>query len=158
MGNQEAQLFKTDIRVFWFKKKPNVKFCICHHVDFPYHSAVIQRTHWESLIRSEWSIVLPVTWNWYKIEFKNWTWNNRLIPSWERNTPVQYTVTLLIELICRVHHAKCWAGEAQAGIQIAGRNVNNLRYVDDTTLMAESEEELKSLLMKVKERRVKKLA
>ena len=40
--------------------------------------------------------------------------------------------------------------EAQAGIKIAGRNVNNLRYTDDTTLMAESEEELKSLLMKVK--------
>ena len=41
--------------------------------------------------------------------------------------------------------------ETQAGIQIAGRNINNLRYTDDTTLMAESEEELKSLLMKVKE-------
>ena len=41
--------------------------------------------------------------------------------------------------------------EAQAGIEIAGRNINNLRYADDTTLMAESEEELKSLLMKVKE-------
>ena len=41
--------------------------------------------------------------------------------------------------------------EAQAGIKIARRNINNLRYVDDTTLMAESEEELKSLLMKVKE-------
>ena len=41
--------------------------------------------------------------------------------------------------------------EAQAGIKIAGRNFNHLRYVDDTTLMAESEEELKSLLMKVKE-------
>ena len=41
--------------------------------------------------------------------------------------------------------------EAQAGIKIAGRNINNLRYVDDTTLMAESEEELKNLLMKVKE-------
>ena len=47
--------------------------------------------------------------------------------------------------------------EAQVGIKIAGRNINNLRYADDTTLMAESEEELKSLLMKVK-RRVKKLA
>ena len=42
-------------------------------------------------------------------------------------------------------------GEAQAGIKIAGRNINNLRYADDTTLMAESEEELKSLLMKVKD-------
>ena len=41
--------------------------------------------------------------------------------------------------------------EAQAGIKIAGRSINNLRYADDTTLMAESEEELKSLLMKVKE-------
>ena len=41
--------------------------------------------------------------------------------------------------------------EAQAGIKIAGRNINNLRYADDTTLMAESEEELKSLLMRVKE-------
>ena len=47
--------------------------------------------------------------------------------------------------------------ESQAGIKIAGRNINNLRYADDTTFMAESEEELKSLLMKVK-RRVKKLA
>ena len=42
-------------------------------------------------------------------------------------------------------------GEAQAGIKIPGRNINNLRYADNTTLMAESEEELKSLLMKVKE-------
>ena len=47
--------------------------------------------------------------------------------------------------------------EAQAGIKIAGRNTSNLRYADDTTLMAESEEELKSLLMKVKEE-MKKLA
>ena len=46
-------------------------------------------------------------------------------------------------------------GEAQAGIKIAGRNINDLRYADDTTLMAQSEEELKNLLMKVK---VKKLA
>ena len=46
--------------------------------------------------------------------------------------------------------------EAQAGLKIAGRNINNLRYADETTLMAESEEELTSLLMKVK-RRVKKL-
>ena len=45
--------------------------------------------------------------------------------------------------------------EALAGIKIAGRNINNLRYTDDTTLMAESEEELKSLLMKVKEERLK---
>ena len=54
---------------------------------------------------------------------------------------------LYVEYIRR----KAGLDEAQAGIKIAGRNINNLRYVDDTTLMAESEEELKSLLMKVKE-------
>ena len=57
--------------------------------------------------------------------------------------------------IYRVHHAKCQAwfqlDELQAGIKIARRDINNLRYADDTTLMAESEEELKSLLMKIKE-------
>ena len=46
---------------------------------------------------------------------------------------------------------KAGLDEAQAGIKIAGRNINKLRYADDTTLMAESEEELKTLLMKVKE-------
>ena len=53
--------------------------------------------------------------------------------------------------------SKAGLDEAQAGIKIAGRNINNLRYADDITLMAESKEELESLLMKVK-RRVKKLA
>ena len=46
---------------------------------------------------------------------------------------------------------KCGLDEAQAGIEIAGRNMNNLRYAEDTTLMAESKEELKNLLMKVEE-------
>ena len=54
--------------------------------------------------------------------------------------------------MCRVHHAKNdRMDEAQAGIKIARRNINNLRYAFDTTLMAESKEELKSLLMKLKE-------
>ena len=48
-----------------------------------------------------------------------------------------------------------WLEETQAGIKVAGRNINNLRYADDTTLMAESEEELKSLSMKVKEKNEK---
>ena len=47
--------------------------------------------------------------------------------------------------------------EAQAGIKVVGRSINNLRYADDTTLLAESEEELRSLLMKVTEERVKEL-
>ena len=53
--------------------------------------------------------------------------------------------------MCRVHHEKCWAEETQAGIKIARRNINNLKYADDITLMAESEEELKSLLKVKKE-------
>ena len=51
--------------------------------------------------------------------------------------------------MCRVHHEKHWLEEAQAGIKISGRNINNHRYADDTTLRAESEEGLKSLLVKV---------
>ena len=76
-------------------------------------------------------------------------------PNWERNTSRLNIVTLLILLICRVHHAKCQAGRSTAGIKIAGRNINDLRYADDTTLMAENEEELESLWRKVK---VEKLA
>ena len=57
----------------------------------------------------------------------------------------------LFNLYLSIHHAKCHTGESQAEIKTARRNINNLRYADDTALMAESEEELKSLLMKVKE-------
>ena len=53
--------------------------------------------------------------------------------------------------LCKVHDVKCQVGWSTSWIKIARRNINNLRYADDTTLIAESEEELKSLLMKVKE-------
>ena len=53
--------------------------------------------------------------------------------------------------MCRVHIWNATLDEAEAGIKIVGRNINNLRYADDTILMEESEEELKSLLIKVKE-------
>ena len=66
-----------------------------------------------------------------------------LVPNWERSMSRLY--------IMRNAGRKLRNREAQAGIKIAGRNINNLRYADDTTLMAESEEELKRLLMKVKE-------
>ena len=62
-----------------------------------------------------------------------------------------YIVTLLFNLHAEYITRNAGLEEAQAGIKIARRNLNNLRYADDTTLMAESEEELKSLLMKVKE-------
>ena len=70
-----------------------------------------------------------------------------MVPNRKRSTSKLYIVTLLIYLICR----NARLDEAQAGIKIAGKNINNLRYADDTTLMAGSEKELKSFLMKVKE-------
>ena len=62
-----------------------------------------------------------------------------------------YIVTMLFNLYAVYIMRNAGLKEAQAGIKIARRNINNLRYADDTTLMAESEEELRSLLMKVKE-------
>ena len=75
----------------------------------------------------------------------------QLEPDWERSTSRLYFVSLLIYLYAEYIVWNAGLDETQAGIKIAGRNINNLRYADDTTLMAESEEKLKSLLMKVKE-------
>ena len=74
-----------------------------------------------------------------------------MIPNRERSTSRLYIVTLLIKPYAEYIMQNARLEEAQAGIKIVGRNINNLRYADDTTLMAESEEELQSLLMKVKE-------
>ena len=63
-----------------------------------------------------------------------------------------YIVTLLFKLYTEYIMQNSGLDEAQAGIKIARRNINNLRYADDTALMAESEKELKTLLMKVKEK------
>jgi len=82
---------------------------------------------------------------------KNWTWNK----DWFQIGKGVCQGCILSPCLFNFYaeHIMRNAGqeEAQAGIKIAGRNINNLRYADDTTLMAESEEELKSLLMKVKE-------
>ena len=67
------------------------------------------------------------------------------------NITIYYLLSCLFILYAEDIMRNAGLEEAQAGIKIAGRNINNLRYVDDTTLMAKSEEELKSLLMKVKE-------
>ena len=82
---------------------------------------------------------------------QNWTWNNRLVLNRKRSPSRLYIVTLLINLYAEYIIRNTGLEEAQAEMKIVGRNINNLRYADDTTLMAESEEELKSLLMKVKE-------
>src|SRR5574337_1315921 len=75
---------------------------------------------------------------------------NRLVPNRKRSTSRLYIVTLLFNLYAEYIMRNAGLDEPQAGIKIAGRNINNLRYADDTTLMVENEE-LKSLLMKVKE-------
>ena len=62
-----------------------------------------------------------------------------------------YIITCLLNLFAEYIMQNAGQDESQAGIKIAGKNINNLRYVDDTTLIAESEEELKSFLIKVKE-------
>jgi len=74
-----------------------------------------------------------------------------LVPNRKRSTSRLYIVTLLYNLYAEYIMRNTGLDEAQAGIKIAGRNISNLRYADDTTLMGESKEELKSLLMKVKE-------
>ena len=60
-------------------------------------------------------------------------------------------LTSMHQFLCRVHNEKSWAGRSTSWNQDCGRNINNLRYADNTTLMSEIEEELKNLLMKVKE-------
>ena len=75
----------------------------------------------------------------------------KLVPNQERSTSSLYTVTCLLNFYAEYIMRNAGLEEAQAGIKIARRNINNLRYADGTTLMAKSEEELKSLLMKVKE-------
>ena len=76
---------------------------------------------------------------------QNQTWNNRLVQTWERSISSLYIVTLLFNLYAKYIMQNAGLDESQAGIKIARRNINNLRYADDTTLMAESEEELKPL-------------
>ena len=78
--------------------------------------------------------------------------NNRLVPNRKRSTSRLYLSPGLFNFYAENIIRNAGLEEAQAGIKIAGRNINNLRYADDTTLMAESEEELNSLLMKVKEK------
>ena len=82
---------------------------------------------------------------------QKWTWNNGLVPNRKRSTSRLILSPCLFNLYAEYIMRNAGLDEAQAGIKISGRNINNLRYTDDTTLIAEREEELKSLLMKVKE-------
>ena len=85
-----------------------------------------------------------------KSNSQNQTWNNEFIQNREEYIKTVYCHPAYLTSM-QIHHANAGLNEAQTGIKIAGRKINNLRYRDDTTLMVESEEELKSLLMKVKD-------
>ena len=78
-------------------------------------------------------------------------WNNRLVPNQKRSMSRLYIVTCLFNLYAEYIMRNAGLDEAQTGIKISRRNINNLRYADYITLMAESKEELKNLLRKVKE-------
>jgi len=82
---------------------------------------------------------------------KNWTWNTILVPNGKGVCQGCILSPCLFNLHVEYIMRNAGLEETQAGIKIAGRNINNLRYSDDTTLTAENKEELKSLLMKVKE-------
>ena len=86
-------------------------------------------------------------------EATDWAWNNRLVQNREKSTSSLYCILppCLFNLYAKYIMRNAGVDGSEAGIKIAGRNINNLRYADDTTLMAESEEKLKSLLMMVKE-------
>ena len=83
---------------------------------------------------------------------QNWTWKNRLISNQERRMSKLILSPCLFNWNAEYIMWNTRLDEAQAGIKTVGRNVNNFRYADDPTLMAESKEELKSLLMKVKDK------
>ena len=85
------------------------------------------------------------------IEVRSAEVSNVRVVEFKNGDVVFFTLCLIFNLYAEYIMRNAGLEEAQAGIKIAGRNINNLRCADDTTLMAESEEELKSLLMKVKE-------
>ena len=95
---------------------------------------------------ASWEICMQV-----KSNGLNQIWKNELVPNWERSMSGCILSPGLFNVYAEYIMQNAKLDETQAGIKIARRNINNLRYVDDTTLMAESEEELKSLLMKMKE-------
>ena len=78
-----------------------------------------------------------------------------MVQNWERSTTRLHIVPCLFNFYAEYIMRKTGLDESQAGIKLAGSNINNLRYAEDITLMAESEEELKNLLMGVKEESAK---
>ena len=87
---------------------------------------------------------------WIKKQQLEWTWNNGLVQTWKGVCQGSILSPCLFNSYARYTMQNAGLNESQAAIKIAGRNISNLRYAYDTTLMTESEEELRSLLMRVK--------
>ena len=133
------------------KIEKNIYFCF-----IDYAKAIVWiTTNCGKLFKSlEYQTTLPASWEMCmqvkkqqsELEIEQWT-GSKL----EKEYVKAVYCHPAIWLICRAHQAKCWAGGSTNWNKIARRNINNFRYSDDTTLMAEREEELENLLSKVKE-------
>ena len=142
--DQIANIHWIRIKARQFQK--NIYFCFMDNIK-AFH-CVDHNKRWKILNERGIQATWPVSWEICMQVRKQqliWTWNNRLVPRWERSISRLYVVTCLFNLYAEYIMWNARLDEAQAGIKIVRRNINNLRYADDTTLMAESEEELKSL-------------
>ena len=106
------------------------------------------------IVKWEYQTTLPASWEicmQVKNHCYNWTWTTDWFQIGKGVCQVYTLLPCLFNFYSEYIKWNARLDESQAGIKIAGRNINNLRYADDTTLMAESEKELQSLLMRVKE-------
>ena len=139
----------------WKKQESSRKTSISALLTMPKPMTVWTTTNWKILqemgIADRLTCLLRNLYAGQEASVRSGRWNNRLIPNRKRNKSSCILSPCLFNFCAEYIMRHAGLDEAQAGIKIAGRNINNLRYADDTTLMAEREEELKSLLIKVKE-------
>ena len=141
IGSSEKQESsrKTSSSALWTMPKPLTVWITINCGKF------WKRWEYQTILHASWETHMQV-----KKQQVGQTWNNGLVQDWKGVHWGCILSPCLFNLYAEYIMRNVGLHEAQAGIKIARRNVNNLRYADDTTLMAENEEELRSLLMKVK--------
>ena len=110
------------------------------------HEKFFKRWEYQTTLTTSWEICMQAKKQQLELDLEKWSGSN-----WERSMSRHILPPCMFNLYAGYIIQNAGLDEAQAGIKITGRNINNLRYADNTTLMAESEEELESLLMKVRE-------